>query len=390
MNVLTRSVLVDYLLVFGLSLVILVALLLFVGASLDLPKDVGVAEIVLMLPYLLPEAVRNAMQAATLFAACSVFGRLSAGNEILALSSLGISPWAVVRPVILLGVVLSLICVGLYDLGEAWGQRGIRQVVVNSAEKIAYRYLRTKHAYKKGHVTLNVKAVEGRKLMRPLLVMERPDQGEPITISAEEAELRTLGRDRELSLVLRNGTAYIGDQVSMAFPEAMEQIISLGDPAGKLPKWPPEYCTLLDLRKKIAVQSAGIARLEQNPQDTMPLWQTEPVVPDAPPLSHAEVVESEREHIHFLKAQVNRRWANGFFCLAFVMVGIPVSMRARSRDYLTSFFACFLPVVLLNHPLHNFCIKLAESGRAPPQLPWVGDILLVVAGAWLLHRALKH
>jgi lipopolysaccharide export system permease protein len=72
------------------------------------------------------------------------------------------------------------------------------------------------------------------------------------------------------------------------------------------------------------------------------------------------------------------------------MIGIPVSMHVRSRDYLTSFFACFLPIVLLNHPLHNFCIKLAESGRAPPQLPWVGNIVLIGLGAWLLTRALRH
>ncbi len=193
MNVITRSVLIDFLLVFVLSLAILVALLLFVGASLDLPKDVGVAEIVLMLPYLLPEAVRNAMQAAALFAACSVFGRLSAGNEILALSSLGVSPWKVIRPVMVLAVFMSLACVWLYDVGESWGQRGIHQVVVNSAETIASRYLRTKHAYTKGPVTLNVKAVEGRTLIRPMLIMERPDHAEPITIAAEEAELRTPG-----------------------------------------------------------------------------------------------------------------------------------------------------------------------------------------------------
>jgi len=390
MNVLIRSVLIDYLLVFVLALSISVGLLLFVGASLDLPKDVGVAEIVLMLPYLLPEAVRNAMQAAALFAACSVFGRLSAGNELLALSSLGVSPWRIIRPVILLAVFMSLACVWLYDIGESWGQKGIHQVVVNSAETIALRYLRTKHAYTRGPVTLNVKTVEGRTLMRPMLIMDRPDQGEPITIAAEEGELRTLGRNRELSLVMRNGTAYIGDKVSMAFPEAMEQIISLSDPADGLPKWPPEFCTIADLRKDITRQQVALARLEQNPLEATPLWRSPPAPPGTPPESHAEVLDTEREHMHWLKTQINRRWANGFFCLAFVMMGIPVSMRARSRDYLTSFFACFLPIVLLNHPLHNFCIKLAESGRAPAQLPWVGDLLLIAFGAWLLNRALRH
>ena len=133
-----------------------------------------------------------------------------------------------------------------------------------------------------------------------------------------------------------------------------------------------------------------MAHLEQDPLDTSPVWLTAPPQPGAPPTSRAEVLDTEREHMHWLKAQVNRRWTNGFFCLAFVMIGIPVSMRIRSRDYLTSFFACFLPVVLLNHPLHNFCIKLAESGRAPAQLPWVGDLLLIGFGAWLLTAACRH
>ncbi|HEY1786419.1 MAG TPA: LptF/LptG family permease [Pirellulales bacterium] len=389
MNVITRSVLLDYLLVFAIALFISVGLLLFVGASLDLPKDVGAGEIVLMLPYLLPEAVRNAMQAAALFAACSVFGRLSAGNEILALSSLGVSPLKIIRPVVLVAVFMSLACVWLYDVGESWGQRGIQQVVINSAETIALRYLRTKHSYTKGPVTLNVKAVEGRILMRPMLIVERPDHGEPITISAEEAELHTQAQNHELSLVMRNGTAYIGNKLSYAFPDVQEQIIALSDPGEGLPNWPPKFCTLSDLRKDIAREEAALAHLEQNPLDAVPLWRTA-APPGAPPESHAAVLDTEREHMHWLKAQVNRRWANGFFCLAFVMMGIPVSMRVRSRDYLTSFFACFLPVVLLNHPLHNFCIKLAESGRAPAALPWVGNVLLIGFGAWMLNRALRH
>jgi lipopolysaccharide export system permease protein len=234
-----------------------------------------------------------------------------------------------------------------------------------------------------------VKAVEGRTLMRPMVVIEQPDH-ERITIAAEEAELRTMGRNKELSIVMRNGTAYIGDKVSMAFPDAMEQTISLSDPGGSLPKWPPEYCTLADLRADIARQEVALDRLEKDPLDTAAVWSTGSPPPDASPVSHAEVLDAEREHMHWLKAQVNRRWANGFFCLAFVMMGIPVSMRARSRDYLTSFFACFLPVVLLNHPLHNFCIKLAESGRGPALLPWLGDVLLIGVGGWLLTRALRH
>ncbi len=164
MQIIARYVLLDYLLVFFIALVVAAGLLLFVGAMLDLPPDIGGAEMLLMMPYLVPEAIRNAMQAAALFAACSVFGRLAASNELLALSSLGISPFKVIRPVLLVATLLSLSCVWLYDLGESWGQKGIHRVLVDSAEAIAYRFLRTKRSYSKGHVALNVKVGRGTEI----------------------------------------------------------------------------------------------------------------------------------------------------------------------------------------------------------------------------------
>ncbi len=116
------------------------------------------------------------MQAAALFAACSVFGRLSAGNEILALSSLGVSPLeghsAGHRAVALDEPALASGCTTSANRGD---KRGFTRSCVNSAETIAYRYLRTKHAYTKGSVTLNVKTVDGKKLIRPMLIMERSD-----------------------------------------------------------------------------------------------------------------------------------------------------------------------------------------------------------------------
>ena len=387
MQKIARYILADYLLVFALALLVLVGLLLFVGAMLDLPKDIGAAEMLLMLPYLLPEAIRNAMQAAALFAACSVFGRLSGANELLALSSLGISPLLVIRPVLLIACLLSLVCVWLYDVGESWGKKGIDRVVVDSAEAIAYRYLRTQRSYNKGNVTLNVQGVEGRKLLRPTLIMETDDQPGAVTVSAEEGELRRQGHDRSLSLVLRNGTAYISDDAVVAFPD---QIIPLGEVSPRRPIWPPQNCSFADLIEGIKQEQITIESIERAMPDFSRSQGALTGFHGIPNGRVAAALKKEHEQLSWFEAQANRRWANGFFCLAFVMIGVPVSMRIRSQDYLTSFFACFLPIVLLNHPLHNFCIKLAESGRAPPALPWLGDLVLVGAGIWLLSRSLRH
>ncbi len=180
---------------------------------------------------------------------------------------------------------------------------------------------------------------------------------------------------------MRNVHGLYRRRVSMAFPRSRADHLA-GRSGGSLPKWPPEFCTLADLRRDIATADPG----------AWPNWSRIPTRPPPCGATRREPPGNAAGHarrrcstpnaniMHWLNAQVNRRWANGFFCLAFVMMGIPVSMRARSRDYLTSFFACFLPVVLLNHPLHNFCIKLAESGRAPAQLPWLGNVLLICLG----------
>jgi lipopolysaccharide export system permease protein len=275
-------------------------------------------------------------------------------------------------------LLLSLGCVWLYDVGEAWGQRGIQQVVVEQAEAIAYRYLRTRHTYSKEHLTINVKGVEGRKLIQPTLIMETEEQPEPVSVSAAEGELRTSGRGRALSILLRNGTAYVGDQVMMMFPDTIEQAVPA--PAHSKGAWPPENVTIADLQKLIKKHQFALAAGNQADGAL--------AVTDLG--EEAAAREKTRQHLAWLKAQVNRRWTNGFFCLTFVMIGIPVAIRMRSRDYLSSFFTCFLPVVLINHPLHNFCIKMAEAGRAPPALPWAGDVVLFVVGVWMLYRLSRH
>ena len=61
------------------------------------------------LPFLLPYAVRTSLQGALLFAVCSVYGRMAATNEIVAIKSMGISPMQVAWPALLaLGIPMSL------------------------------------------------------------------------------------------------------------------------------------------------------------------------------------------------------------------------------------------------------------------------------------------
>ena len=62
----------------------------------------------------------------------------------------------------------------------------------------------------------------------------------------------------------------------------------------------------------------------------------------------------------------------------------------RNRDLLTSFFLCFLPILIVYYPLLVVGIDGAKDGRLPPWSVWAGNILLLLWGAYLLRRVVRY
>src|SRR4029079_9815059 len=59
-----------------------------------------------------------------------------------------------------------------------------------------------------------------------------------------------------------------------------------------------------------------------------------------------ELIEAQRT-LHRLRTEPFRRWANGFSCLGFAMIGVPRPIRRRHGEFWGSFFVCFLPILLI-------------------------------------------
>jgi len=97
-----------------------------------------------------------------------------------------------------------------------------------------------------------------------------------------------------------------------------------------------------------------------------------------------------RRHLYRLLTEPHRRWSAGFSCLCFVWVGAPMAIRLRHREFLTSFFLCFLPVLVVYYPLLMLGIDGAKHGTVPPATVWAGNLLLIAWGAWLLRRVLRY
>ena len=91
-----------------------------------------------------------------------------------------------------------------------------------------------------------------------------------------------------------------------------------------------------------------------------------------------------------LLAEPQRRLANGFGCLCFALVGVPVALLRRSGDIMSVFFVCFLPILLFYYPLLMVGESLARQGVYPQCSVWLADSTMFLAGGVLLYRSTRH
>jgi len=119
---------------FALTLVISLGL---VGQQLIM-EGIGWLAVIKLLPFICLIALQFSLPATLLFSVCCVFGRISADNEIVALKSAGISPLKIIRPMVLLGLLLSIPAVWINDMAVSWGKPGMERVILRSVEEVLY------------------------------------------------------------------------------------------------------------------------------------------------------------------------------------------------------------------------------------------------------------
>jgi lipopolysaccharide export system permease protein len=394
MKILTRYVLAELLKVFAVSLAGMTLFMMLVGVMREAySQGLGLKQVALLMPYVLPEALRFAVPGTILFAACSVYGRLAAANEVVAVKSLGISPMVLFWPLVALAAALSVATVWLNDVAVSWGRSGMRRVVIESVEEVAYARLAQQKSFATKNFAIHVKAVVDRKLIRPTFTFHpRSADDEGFTITAAVAELRAdTVRD---TLTVKFEDAELESKSFYSRVPAHEHELPLSEATRKGSEGgSPSNLPMEEIPLDIEQQERNIARwnhemaaeagFQMLTGDFLALGATawQPLV--------KRVSEAENR-IARLHMEPHRRWANGFSCLCFVMVGAPLAVILRNSDFLTSFFICFLPTLLLYYPLLIFSVDRAKSGGIPAFSVWLGNAIMVACGCWLVRRVLRY
>ena len=394
MAILPRYVIIEIVKVFAVAVATLTLMVVlgFVGREATV-QGLPLVPTLRLIPFFLPETLRVTVPMTLLLACTTVFARISGANEMVAVKALGISPMVLLWPVFIFAFLMSLVTVWLNDLADSWGHAKVRQVVIEAVEEIVYSMLQSQRRYSTATFSINVKDIDGRRLQRVTLSIAGHGASPKATmIIADDAVLRFDRTEGVLKVFLRNSVIDVGG-ISVAWPGVREWEIPLTDasrahtsapwatlPLRKLPKAIADAQTEIELYEQMMAAQAAYAMTAGEFDDlTSEDWRRK---------------ENDRANLssryYRLASVPHRRWAGGFACLCFALVGAPMAIRLRNRDFLTSFFLCFLPILIVYYPLMILGADAAKNGNLPMIAIWAGNGMLMLWGLWLLRRVIRY
>ncbi len=365
--------------------------LVFVGQQL-IGADLSYLAVAKLMPYIFLIALQFSVPATILFSVCCVYGRISADNEIIALKSAGISPMCVFRPVVVLGVLISVPSVWLNDLAVSWAKPAMQLVILRSFEEIIYRGLSSKKAYnsEKGFA-IHVQEVKDRWLIKPNIWMQSDNQLR--TITAERAKISI--DPIEDKMVIELIDAYIArdghEQIRYPGSLPVEMPLDLAAKSGTNSTSPSQYSISQiprELSRQNGLNDRRREKLATRYSIALASGRYVSLNDAASQRLGAEIIDTEKK-LSRLKTEPMRRWALGFSCLAFVWMGVPMAILIRSADYWWTFGVCFIPILLIYYPIFGLSLEFSKDGTWPASSLWLGNVTLALIGTWLMRKVVK-
>ena len=393
MRILTRYIVKEMLSIFLVTLTSMtVFVTLFLVGEEAVDKGYGLVGVLRTIPFFIPQSLALTVPGTMLLASTIVYGRVSSSNEVIAVKSMGLSPMVLIWPTIMLATLVSFLAVWVNDKAVSWGRGGVQAVFLESFEEIVYGRLTTKGSLKLGDLEVNVRGVSGKKLLQPIIRIDGK-KAKPVLITADEAEISV---DREANAVrvkllnaegdLLGGTGtYPGE-----FEESWPIELFTGERRGTRS---PSNLALWEIGPS---KSEAMHKIDQIEQEMTADGSLALMAGHSYELSQTSWREREkklastRQLLQRLYTEPHRRWSGGLSCLCFVLIGTPMAIRRRQAEFWGSFFACFLPILVLYYPMLAGTVDFAKSGLVPPPTVWLGNTVLAICGYLLLKNVIKH
>jgi lipopolysaccharide export system permease protein len=394
-SILFRMIFWELAKVFLMALIGITGILLMAGIIAEATQQgLGPTQILAAIPLLIPSTLPYTIPATTLFAACVVYGRLAADNEILAIKAAGVNIFTAVRPGLVLGLAMSTCTMGLYYHIIPYTHFLLRSMVFSDAEELMYSLLRKQNMINHPNLSYSmfVKGVQGHKLLSPIFKRRNDQNGTDVVAQAREAVLWVNMAKRLVYVHMRYGVASMEDGSRFDFVDRVWEVPLPDDWKAETNKR-PRAMTWVELSRRrenflsdLAEAEKSLAALDQEDART-------PATPERTELHHnlKERARVIRQQCVELKVEMLMRPALSLGCFFFILVGCPVGIWFSRSDFLSSFITCFLPIVIVYYPLVLCGTNMAKEGRLSPEpLVWAANAVVGTIGLVLFARLTRN
>lgn len=393
---LTRYILAEIMKIFVVALIALTMMILLIGVGRTLMREgLGPVAVMQLLPYVLPISLQFAFPATALFAVSGVYGRMASDGEVATVKATGISPLKLLQPALVFALLLSPVAVWLSDVAVSWGQPGVNRVVLHSIEDIVYRVLRAQHSYTDHGFSIHVRDVQGNVLIYPTVSVHNDGDKGPMKLSAASGSL-SLDPETQ-TLVLRVVDSQVEGGGSLegilpgedSFSIPLSKTIHTKDIKDQRPRELPLRQIKNERLRQDTRTHAVVGELAAHTGFSILTARHEDIA-GSTGQAVANSLKSSRKRLRKLQIEPWRRWAEGFSCFFFVLIGAPLAMILKSSDYWTTFGLCFLPTLILYYPLFILGLEQAKDGVIPPYGVWIGNLVVGGIGLILIARVRRY
>jgi lipopolysaccharide export system permease protein len=230
---------------------------------------------------------------------------------------------------------------------------------------------------------------ENRRLIEPYIRFS-PKGRAPVVVQAREATLRFDLEREEVILSLKDAWVDAPGRISLRLKSTEFPFPLVLD--GQ--KIKPRHLSIRQIEERLdqiaqqaeetethqAIETAFALGLGQFDEFTQPRFQSYEY--------QLISAENQRNKHH---TEMHNRFALSCSCFFFALIGGPFSILKGRRQFLTTFFICFMPILLVYYPVVLLTMNLSKTGSVNPAWAmWTGNAILLFFACFVMHRAVKH
>lgn len=326
-------------------------------ADMVIRKGVDIYSVSKLFFFMMPYLLTYTLPIAALTAVLLALGRLSGDNEIVAIRASGINMFTLVLPLLIVGMLLSLILVIFNDQVIPYAHYASRKILVDVGMKNPAAALEPGVFISSfERYTLFIYRIEGNKLYNVRIYEPQGDDKPARTIIAKKGEFIVIPENKIVKLKLMDGTSDEPD------PENPTNFYKLNFKT---------YFMTLSLAQ---MQDKG--RVDKKPKDMTILELRD------------ETRRLKKEGINAapLITEIHTKLSLAFSCFIFILLGAPLAVITRRREKSINFAIAFIIVGIYYLLLIGAQGVSLENRLAPEIAMWLPNIIFGILGAIMTYR----